>query len=187
MNSWLKDTMRPRHADGEISAMYMGAVTSTAPTPKPLSRRATISVAKFSDSAASSAEAANTQVASSSTVRRPISIGQRTGDEDRNRGSDRHRRDRPAELELVQGEFAFDETHGAGEQRTVEAHEKTAECDDQDRPDRAVAARQHHAGRPTESRSTSLGSKTCCTSRSCWSYTFLSTQRDAMRAMSAIG
>ena len=30
--------------------MYMGAATSTAPTPKPLSNRATISVAKFSDS-----------------------------------------------------------------------------------------------------------------------------------------
>ena len=58
----------------------------------------------------------------------------------------------------------FDEDHGAGEQRAVEAHEKTAECDDQDGADRAVAVRQHHAGRPTESRSTSLGSNTCCTS-----------------------
>ena len=71
MNNWLKDTMRPRHAEGEISAMYIGAVISTAPTPNPLSSRATISVAKFSDSAASSAETANTQVARRSTVRRP--------------------------------------------------------------------------------------------------------------------
>ena len=51
--------------------MYMGAVTSTAPTPKPLSRRATISVAKFSESAASRADAANTHVARRSTVRLP--------------------------------------------------------------------------------------------------------------------
>ena len=58
MNNWLKDTMRPRHAEGEISAMYIGAVISTAPTPKPLSKRATISVAKFSESAANSAETA---------------------------------------------------------------------------------------------------------------------------------
>ena len=71
MNSWLNDTMRPRHAGGEISAMYIGAVMNTAPTPKPLSSRATISVAKFSESAASSADTANTHVASRSTVRRP--------------------------------------------------------------------------------------------------------------------
>src|SRR5687767_11605984 len=71
MNNWLNDTIRPRHAEGEISAMYMGAVMSTAPTPKPPSRRATINVAKFSDNAASSADAANMQVASRNTVRRP--------------------------------------------------------------------------------------------------------------------
>src|SRR6188768_987299 len=63
--------MRPRKADGEISATYIGAVIRTAPTPKPPSKRATISVAKFSDSAASSAEAANMQVARRSRVRRP--------------------------------------------------------------------------------------------------------------------
>src|SRR5690349_7269104 len=71
MKSWLDDTMRPRHADGEISAIYIGAVMSTAPTPKPLSSRATISVAKFSDNAASSEETMKTQVATRSIVRRP--------------------------------------------------------------------------------------------------------------------
>ncbi len=43
-NNWLMVTMRPRSAGGEISAMYMGAATSTEPTPSPLSRRATISM-----------------------------------------------------------------------------------------------------------------------------------------------
>ena len=169
MNNWLKDTMRPRHADGEISAMYMGAVTSTAPTPKPLSSRATISVAKFSDSAASSADDREHAGGEAQHRAPPESIGERTGNENGYRGCHGHRRDRPAELELVQREFGFDEAHGAGEQRAVEAHEKTAERDDQDGPDRAMAAHLRHAGRPTESRSMSLGSNTCCTSRSCCS------------------
>src|SRR6187399_1912448 len=71
MKSWLDDTMRPRHADGEISAMYMGAVMNTAPTPKPLRSLATINVAKFSDNAASVDATMNMQVARRNIVRRP--------------------------------------------------------------------------------------------------------------------
>ena len=90
MNSWLNDTMRPRHADGEISAMYMGAViehgadAETAQQPRHDQRREV-----FRQRREQCGHARST--GSEAQHRAPSeSVGERTGDEDGNRGSDGH-------------------------------------------------------------------------------------------------
>jgi len=44
MFSWLNDTIRPRTSGAASSAMYIGAMISAAPTPRPPSMRAATSV-----------------------------------------------------------------------------------------------------------------------------------------------
>ena len=69
--SWLNDTMRPRIAAGAISAMYIGAMISAAPTPKPPSMRAATKVRKLGAAADATAEIANSTAAILRTGRRP--------------------------------------------------------------------------------------------------------------------
>ena len=63
--------MRPRSLGGAISAMYMGAMISAAPTPKPPSMRAATRTAKLGATAQTSAEIVNRTAAILSTGRRP--------------------------------------------------------------------------------------------------------------------
>ena len=71
MLSWLKDTMRPRIFAGAISAMYIGAMISAAPTPKPPSIRAATSEMKSGAIAEARAETANSAAAILNTGLRP--------------------------------------------------------------------------------------------------------------------
>ena len=64
-------TMRPRTAAGEISAMYMGATTSAAPTPNPDKSRARMSMVKSLADADISADTVNTTAAACNMRRRP--------------------------------------------------------------------------------------------------------------------
>ena len=92
--------MRPRNAGGEISAMYMGAATNTAPTPSPDSSRATMSIAYPLAAAATRAETANITVAIAQHGAPADAVGERTGQEYRDGRGQGVRRHRPAELEF---------------------------------------------------------------------------------------
>ncbi len=72
MLSWLNETMRPRISAGAISAMYIGAMISAAPTPRPPTMRAMTRVMKFGASADAIADTANSTAAIFSTGRRPM-------------------------------------------------------------------------------------------------------------------
>ena len=72
MLSWLNDTMRPRRCAGASSAMYIGAMMSAAPTPRPPTSRATTSVRKSGATAEAMADSANSTAAIFSTGSRPI-------------------------------------------------------------------------------------------------------------------
>jgi hypothetical protein len=72
MLSWLNDTRRPRDSGGAISAMYIGAIMSAAPTPSPPNIRATTSHRKLGASAEAIADIANRMAAILSTGRRPM-------------------------------------------------------------------------------------------------------------------
>lgn len=58
MFSWLKETIWPRMCAGEISAMYIGATMSEAPTPSPPIIRAATSAWKLGARADAMAEIA---------------------------------------------------------------------------------------------------------------------------------
>jgi hypothetical protein len=72
MLSWLNDTRRPRASGGAISAMYIGAIISAAPTPSPPSMRARTSHVKLGATAERIAETANNSAAILNTGRRPM-------------------------------------------------------------------------------------------------------------------
>ncbi len=71
MLSWLIETMRPLTGAGAISAMYMGAMSNAAPTPKPPIMRATTSARNDGASAEATAETTNRSAAPISTNLRP--------------------------------------------------------------------------------------------------------------------
>ena len=72
MLSWLNETRRPRDSGGAISAIYIGAMMSAAPTPRPPSIRANTSHPKLGASADRIAETANSAAAILRTGRLPM-------------------------------------------------------------------------------------------------------------------
>ena len=69
--NWLNDTILPRMAGGEISAIYIGAMMSEAPTPNPPIMRATTRNKKEGARAEATADTAYSTAARKSTRRRP--------------------------------------------------------------------------------------------------------------------